>query len=128
VRQAYLTIQETKQACRFIFPGKRYYTAQDIAFAKNCLLCIEKGQLSIEKHTKCLRPIEQDSESLKTLAVLLLDCQGTIAKTAQMLNLHTNSVKYRVQKLNSLFGSEVTAFPLNSFLAFAVGVMRVLEP
>jgi DNA-binding PucR family transcriptional regulator len=64
---------------------------------------------------------------MKTLAVLLLDCQGTIAKTAQMLNLHTNSVKYRVQKLNSLFGSEVTAFPLSSFLAFAVGVMRVLE-
>nr|WP_319473758.1 PucR family transcriptional regulator [uncultured Sphaerochaeta sp.] len=127
VRLSYLTIQETKEACHSIFPDKRLYTAQDIAFAKDCLQCIEQGQLSIESKLHCLRPTRQDTESLRTLAVLLLDCQGSIAKTAHKLNLHTNSVKYRVQKLNTLFGSEITAFPLNSFLAFALGVRRILE-
>jgi len=127
VRQSYLRIQETHEACRSIFPCKSYYTAQDIAFAKSCLECIENGQLSIEKETLHLRPIEQDDESLRTLAVLLLDCQGSIARTAENLNLHINSVKYRVQKLNTLFGSEVTAFPLSGFLAFATAVLRVLR-
>lgn len=126
VRQAYLTIQETKEACRSIFPCKAFYTAEDIAFAKNCLDCIEKGQLSIEQHTHCLRPIQQDSENQRTLAVFLLDCQGNVAKTAYHLNLHINSVKYRVQKLNTLFGSNISDFPLNSFLAFALAVQRVL--
>ena len=127
VRQAYLTIQECKEACRSIFPCNVFYTAEDIAFAKNCLDCIEQGQLSIDRHTHCLRPIEQDRESLKTLSVLLLDCQGNIAKTAEKLNLHINSVKYRVQKLNNQFGSTITVFPLQSFLAFALAILRVLD-
>ena len=126
VRLSYLTIQETKDACRLIFEAARYYTAQDLAFAKECLQTIEQGQIAIETKMHCLRPTGQDSESLKTLATLLLDCQGSIAKTAKKLNLHTNSVKYRVQKLNTLFGSEVTSFPLSSFLASALGIWRIL--
>ena len=127
VRQAYLRIQETKEACRSIFPHKTIYTAEDATFAKNCLDCIENGQLSIEDHTLCLRPIKQDPENLRTLAALLLDCQGSISQAAQQLNLHVNSVKYRVQKLNALIGSDILTFPLNTFLAFAMGILRVLE-
>jgi len=127
VRQSYLRIQQTKEACRLIFPHKRFYTAEDAAFAANCLACIQNGQLSIEENTFYLRPIKQDSESLRTLAVLLLDSQGRIAAAAEFLNLHVNTVKYRVQKLTDLFGSDITAFPLNSFLALALGMLRILE-
>ena len=127
VRQAYLRIQETKEACRAIFPQRRLYNSEDTAFAKYCLECIENGQLSIDQHTHCLRPIQQDSESLRTLATLLLDCQGSVAKTAEHLNLHVNSAKYRVQKLNNQFGTDITSFPLSSFLAIAMGIHRILE-
>ncbi len=127
VRQAYLCIQESKEASRAIFPDKKFYTAEDIAFAQDCLECIKQGQDSIDKATRYLRPIEQSEESKRTLSIFLLDCQGNIAKTAEKLNLHTNSVKYRVQKLNSQFGSDVFRFPLQAFLAFALGVLRVLE-
>jgi hypothetical protein len=127
VRQAYMAIGEAKDACRLIFPEKPFYSAQDVSFAKRCLQCIEAGQHSIEEQTACLRPIGQEKESLRTLAVFLLDCQCTVSRTAEMLCLHPNTVKYRIQKLDSRFGADVSEFPMSSFLSFALAVHRVLS-
>jgi DNA-binding PucR family transcriptional regulator len=127
VREAYLRIQETREACRVVFPQKALYTAQDTQFVAECLACIDAGQQSIDERTACLRPIAQEPEMLRTLASLLLDCQSSVAHAAASLNLHVNTIKYRVGKLTGAFGSPVVEFPLNSLLAFALAIERILK-
>ena len=64
---------------------------------------------------------------LATLSVYLLDAQANVSRTAELLYLHKNTVKYRLHKINSLLGYLVTKMPESNQLYTALAVRRLLD-
>lgn len=63
----------------------------------------------------------------KTLAVFLLDGASSVTKTAQLLYLHKNTVKYRIKRIADLLGYHPGKMPEAAALYQAVAVQRLLN-
>ena len=63
----------------------------------------------------------------KTLAVFLLDGESSVTKTAQLLYLHKNTVKYRIKRIADLLGYHPAKMPEAAALYQAVAVQRLLN-
>ena len=61
-----------------------------------------------------------------TLCTYLLDAEASVTKTASLLYLHKNTVKYRIQRLSNLLGFRPGKLPETAELYEAVGIYRLL--
>lgn len=129
VRRAYLIIQSAQpDACR-IWPGRRRYTFQEMDFAHSCREAVDQGEASVRELLAPLDVLDRQREGaelIRTLQVYLLDAGSNIAKTAQLLFLHKNSVKYRVRQINSRLGYPAEKLPEAFSLYTACAVRRLL--
>lgn len=129
VREAFLLHRDSISDAIAIFPVKEAYHMQDMEFANECRMRIGKGEEAVQK---ALRPLEllceagEEKESLKTLEVYLLDAQCSYLKTGELLYLHKNTVKYRIQRLSDLLGCRIGDFPDSFSLYYAAAVNRLL--
>lgn len=74
------------------------------------LLLFLGSPASLQEAGRCLlalRALQKDRENqvlLETLKVYLLDGDGSITRTAELLYLHKNTVKYRIRRICDLLG------------------------
>ncbi len=130
-REAFLTVEQSLEVATAIYVDRRILSLQQIRFADRCRQIISLGEQEIERHTQVLSPLNteephQRQEMLRTLTVFLLDAQCNVARTAILLNVHKNTVKYRMQRLNDRFGYDVGDFPGTIALYTAVALQRLL--
>jgi len=69
----------------------------------------------------------QQEELLQTLCVYLLDADMSMQRTAELLFLHKNTIKYRIRHLKQLLHSPITAMPDSAFLYQACALYRILN-
>ncbi|RAM11704.1 hypothetical protein C1907_11300 [Listeria ivanovii] len=96
-------------------------------FAAKCVEVVERGELSIAEHLRPLKPIEENEELLETLSVFLLEGESNYNQAAELLFLHKNTIKYRIQRINELLQYPVTKIPESYNLYLAVAVRRLLS-
>ena len=131
-REAYGKIIEYAETASQIFPGRSMMSLQEVRFAEACCQILSKGDKAIRQHTVVLSPLDipdkQLSKILKeTLAVYLLDTDGSISATAAHMYVHQNTVKYRINKINDLMCAHVRQMPLNQALAEALALQRLMS-
>lgn len=131
VQQAYLTCSEYTKMAKIIYPYKRIFTLQEINFAADCYHLINGGEMAIEKALQPLSPImgqaNQAEELISTLTVYLLEGNNRFQETADILYLHKNTIKYRVQRIAEILKYPVTKSPEIFQLYKAVAVYRMLK-
>ncbi len=66
-------------------------------------------------------------ELLHTACVYLLDCDSSVTRTAQPLFLHTNTIKYRLQRISDLLGYRLGKMPETIELYRSAAIYRLLH-
>lgn len=82
----------------------RCYTLSEMTFAHTCRETVERGEKAVQQTLAplaILRSRREEAELVRTLQVYLLDGGCSVTKTAERLFLHKNTVKYRMQQIQS---------------------------
>ena len=82
------------------------------------LLCLPLAALQADREYHDL---------LDTACVFLLDCDGSVTRTAEMLFLHKNTIKYRLQRIADLLGYRLGKMPETIELYRSAAVYRLLH-
>lgn len=128
VRSAYLLCTEYAEDAGCIYPCRHILTGSELEFAGACRQTLDQGEKAILEKTACLKGLEeQDAELYRTLETFLLDADSNIARTAELLYLHKNTVKYRVGKLHAFFCCRIQKMPEAGRLYEAAAVLRLLR-
>lgn len=130
VRRAFLTnVQALDDAVR-IWPGRDWYTIQEVGFAQTCRELVAAGEASVQAALAALAPLDaqrEGAELRRTLGIYLLDAGQSVTRTAQVLFLHKNTVKYRLQRCAQCLGHPVGKMPECFALYRACALERMLE-
>lgn len=126
VREAFLLHRAYLEDAIAVFPEKGAYHLRDMEFAGACRRLIAGGEDAVQEALKPLAPLESEEDFVRTLEVYLLDAQCSAQKTGELLFLHKNTVKYRIQRLSDLLGFHIGDFPDTLSLYYAVAVRRLL--
>jgi sugar diacid utilization regulator len=130
-RRAYLQNKKALDIARNIYPDKRIFTRQEIDFAESCQTVIAGGEERVRSAMAALDCLgagdsRQTADLLETLAVFLLDADGSLDKCAARMNLHRNTIKYRINHLNGLLGFKIGCMPETMEVYTSAAVRRVL--
>ncbi len=129
VRRDYLMNKNFLDDARKIIPGRRVLFGGDIEFAETCRKKIDRGEESIDDALAILSSLDnkRDGELLKnTLAVYLLDADQNIQRTAELMFVHKNTVKYRLKLMSECFGFPVGTMPASYHVYKAVALRRII--
>ena len=129
-RRAYLLTQETLPDARRIFPRKRLFLLGELELAAECRKCIAQGESAAEEQTLPLSVLQTDKEELDlagTLCTFLLDGELSVTRTAELLYLHKNTVKYRLQRISDLLGFRPGKMPESMQLYRSAAIYRLLR-
>ena len=129
-RSAYLLAQEHLASLKRIFPRRRCFLLGDLEFAASCTKSISQGENVAVRQTLPLAALQADGESsllLDTVCTYLLDCNGSITRTAELLFLHKNTIKYRLQRIGDLLGYRIGKMPEMIELNRSAVIYRLLH-
>ncbi len=123
-------INETCAFVESIFPYKRVFTKYELVLVSNCIyIQIAGGQLK-KNYMDLLEPFRKEGSNkakqlLETLETFVLDAGMNSAKTSEFLEVHTNTVQYRLKKINEILGAEITGNRVIPGLTVALALRRM---
>lgn len=129
VRNAYLDYQNHLENAMHIFPLRRWFTEGEIAFARECSEIITKGENSISPYTNTIQTLQNlghDWDTLNTYGTYALDAGFSTNKTAKLLHIHNNTVKYRLKAIDNRLGYRHDKLPDSIKLYYSVAIYRLL--
>ena len=124
-----LTLDNLEDAKR-IFPHKRIFLQGELELAASSRKRISEGEAAAIRRILPLSVLQSDEEYqglLYTACVYLLDCDSSVTRTAQMLFLHKNTIKYRLQRVSDLLGFRIGKMPETIDLYRNAAIYRLLN-
>lgn len=129
-RRAYLLTLENLDAAKRIYPHKTIFLLGELELAAACRERIEEGEAATIKETLSLASLQTEGEEtdlLNTLCTYLLDCDSSVTGTAEVMYLHKNTIKYRLQKISDLLGVRLGKMPEMMELYRSAAMYRLLH-
>ena len=129
-REAYLVSDEFLNIASSIYPNKRIFSFGEVQFAKKCKDILDQGDAKLRQEMQCLDKLlvlPDKDVLLNTLCVYLLDAEASTQQTGQLLFLHKNTVKYRLNKIRATLNYELTQMPETYALYQAAALYRLLH-
>ena len=124
-----LTLDNLEDAKR-IFPHKRIFLQGELELAASSRMRISEGEAAAIRRILPLSVLQSDEEYqnlLYTACVYLLDCDGSVTRTAEILYLHKNTIKYRLQRISDLLGYRLGKMPETMELYRGAAIYRLLH-
>ena len=128
-RRAYLLTLENLEDAKCIFPRKRIFLLGEMELAAACRKRISEGEAAAIDETMPLFALQSDgdgTELLNTACAYLLDCDGSVTRTAELLHLHKNTIKYRLQRISDTLGFRLGKMPETIELYYSAAICRLL--
>ncbi len=127
---AYKLIGETWSFVQSVFPYKRVFTKYELVLVSNCINIQLQGGYIKKNYLELLEVFKQMGENkgkqlLDTLETFVLDAGMNSGKTADFMDIHTNTVQYRLKKINELLGVEITGNRVIPGLTIALALKRL---
>lgn len=127
---AYKLIGETWSFVQSVFPYKRVFTKYELVLVSNCINIQLQGGYIKKNYLELLEVFKQVGENkgkqlLDTLETFVLDAGMNSGKTADFMDIHTNTVQYRLKKINELLGVEITGNRVIPGLTIALALKRL---
>ena len=124
-------INRTRKHMEQVFPYKRVFSKYEISMVCDCVF-MNTGSSSLKKmYLDLLEPFEREVSVnkgrllLDTLSTFVLDAGMNSNKTAEFMNIHNNTVQYRLKKANEILGAEMTANRIIPGLTMALALKRL---
>lgn len=130
VREAFLLHQSYLEDARKIFVTKDTFHLQDIEFARECRQLIAKGESALKEYRNpavLIRQHKEEEIEFRTLEVFLLDADCSYQRTAELLFVHKNTVKYRIGVCSDRLGYKIPTMPETLSLYYSTAIERLLR-
>ena len=127
---AFHLINETEAFIQLIFPYKHSFSKYELAFAGDCVsICMNGGTVK-KNYLDLIKPFRdaKDAKSrqlMETLETFMLDSGLSTAKTARLMDIHANTVQYRLKRIKDILGVDFTANTVVPGLMMALAVYRI---
>ncbi|MBQ1959840.1 MAG: PucR family transcriptional regulator [Firmicutes bacterium] len=123
-------IGETWSFVEAIFPYKRVFSKYELALVSNCINIQMQGGHLKKNYMDLLAPFRKEGDNksrqlLETLETFVLDAGMNSSKTSEFMGIHTNTVQYRLKKINELLGAEITGNRVIPGLTIALALRRM---
>ena len=130
VCQAFNGINETENYVRQIFPLKRSFTKFELALAANCLEICRNGGRVKAGYNYLLRPLSDGNDTksrqlMETLETFILDAGISTSATARIMNIHANTVQYRLKHIRDILGTDISDNSVIPSLTMALALRRI---
>ncbi|MEG2323340.1 MAG: PucR family transcriptional regulator [Anaerovoracaceae bacterium] len=127
---AYKLISESWSFVQNVFPYKRVFTKYELALVSNCINIQLQGGYVKKNYMELLEPFKEAGENkgrqlLDTLETFVLDAGMNSGKTAEFMGIHTNTVQYRLKRINDVLGVEITGNRVIPGLTIALALKRL---
>ena len=127
---AFRLINENTKAASTVFPFKRKFSKYDLSLVAGCNRIQSEGGFIKKMHLKLLDPFLADKSQkgrmlLDTLETFVLDAGMNGSKTSEIMEIHANTVQYRLKKINEMLGVEITGNRVIPGLTVALALNRL---
>ncbi|MGI6722272.1 MAG: PucR family transcriptional regulator [Anaerovoracaceae bacterium] len=127
--EAYRLISETWSFARVVFPHKSVFTKYELTLISNCINIQLQGGYLKKNYQELLSPFDEgsakDKQMLETLLIFVLDAGMNSNRTAGFMDIHNNTVNYRLKKINDMLGAEITGNRVIPGLTIALALRRL---
>ena len=126
-RAAYILFSDCIDSARRIYPARSLFTIFELQFAQECAQLVRQGGEELERYQypiRHLRTQDDGQDLIDTLAVYLLDTESNMQETGNLLYLHKNTVKYRLNKIKQRLDYDISKMPEAMGLYRAVALDR----
>ncbi|MBE6042552.1 MAG: PucR family transcriptional regulator [Clostridiales bacterium] len=126
-------ISRTSKYIEAVFPYKRVFSKYEISMVCDCVFMQNSSSTLKKMYLDLLEPFEREVSLnkgrllLETLSTFVLDAGMNSNKTAEFMNIHNNTVQYRLKKANEILGAEMTANRIIPGLTMALAIKRLEE-
>ena len=130
LRDDYQLIESYFDAAQLIYPERSVFDLYDLHFAERLKGMTDQEGPALSQKMFALQPIRQcgnHSTLLETLAVYLLDADKNLQRASEILNVHKNTVRYRIKQIRDSYTCDITQMPLASELYEEVALQRLLH-
>ena len=127
---AFKLIKETEAFVQFVFPYKHSFSKFELALAGNCVdICMNSPNVK-RNYQDLIRPFRDvtDNKSrhlMETLGVFILDAGLSSSRTAKLMDIHVNTVQYRLKRIREILGADITASTIVPGLMMALAIQRI---
>ena len=127
---AFQMINEVWPFIHSIFPRQKIFTKYELALAGNCVNIAMKGGTVKKNYMNLLDPFLNMNEGkgrqlLETLAIFMLDAGMNTSKTASLMDLHTNTIQYRLKRIREILGVDIMKATVIPGLVIALAMERI---
>ncbi len=128
---AFRLISETWTFVESVFPYKRVFTKYELALVSNCINLQVQGGYLKKNYMDLLEPFRKEmgenkaKQLLDTLETFVLDAGMNSGKTSEIMGIHTNTVQYRLKRINEVLGAEITGNRVIPGLTMALAMKRL---
>ncbi|HHW95069.1 MAG TPA: PucR family transcriptional regulator [Mogibacterium sp.] len=126
-------INRTGKYVEAVFPYKRVFSKYEMTMVCDCVNIRSEAVLLKNLYLDLLEPFEREISITKgrllldTLSTFILDAGMNSNKTAKFMNIHNNTVQYRLKRTNEILGAEMTANRVIPGLTMALAIKRLEE-
>ena len=128
---AFRLISESWTFVESVFPYKRVFTKYELALVSNCINLQVQGGYLKKNYMDLLEPFWREMgenkarQLLETLETFVLDAGMNSSKTSEFMGIHTNTVQYRLKRINEVLGAEITGNRIIPGLTMALALKRL---
>ncbi|MDD6920643.1 MAG: PucR family transcriptional regulator ligand-binding domain-containing protein [Eubacteriales bacterium] len=128
--ESFSLINEIMPYAIVVFSKKRTLSKYDLTFVRNARKLFVGGGPIKKNYIDFLEPLKINSGAkaqglIDTLEVFMLDSDMNMKKTAEIMNIHSNTVQYRLKKINSLLGADVVSKRVAPGISMALAITRL---
>lgn len=130
VRRAYLCYKNHLQDVRLIYPSKSWFSLGELEFSQVCHQLIDQGEDAVHQTISRIQQLQEknnDWDIIHTLEVFLLDTECSITRSAKILNVHQNTIKYRINTISNSLGFRPGKMPDSIGIYRALAVNRLIH-
>ena len=127
---AFRLITESEAFVSMVFPYKRAFGRFEMVFV-NSAVHLSRGNSAVKKEcTDLIKPLlmgrdVKTKQLLETLNAFVLDAGLSANKTAEILDVHANTVQYRLKHIKELLGVDISSTSVLPGLMTALAVARI---
>ena len=131
VRKAYLDVSDNIEVAKSLYRSASVLSYHEILYVKRLGELISEGEDALRDALDALKYLsyhgkETEKDLSDTLSCFYFDAYMSVSKTAESMNLHVNTVKYRLKKISAAIGCHVTDMPEMQELYMAMALKRLL--
>ncbi len=127
---AYRLIGDTMSFAPCVFPTKAVFSRYELAMINDCIAIRIAGGGVQQYYQSFFDPFQELGENkrmqlMTTLETYVLDASMSSARTAAQMDIHANTVQYRLRRIDEMMGTDITGHRIIPGLTMALALRRL---